>query len=645
MGHQSLEGSSHQGPRGPIGTWSKFCCNTKEAPLGVYITNIEKACQSLDVNSVEELRSGIYRVLRQTHHLKPNMKRKELEALRQLKEDKSHMVLTTNKDVALVVIDRTDYIRKAKDLLQDTSTYRTIKGDPKSRLKSRLINMLKKIKAESGMQDNTYKKMYPTGASPPKFYGLPKIHKKNIPLKPIVSSIGSVSYGVAKELSKIIKPLMGCSIHHVQNSTQFAEEMKRTRIEQGECITSYDVTALLTSTPVPSTLDNIRSKLEQDADLSNRTSMSADNIIELLSFCLNNTYFVLQEEFYEQTRGAAMGSPISPIVANIFMEAFENKAIETALHPPRIWKRYVDDTFVLQDQAHKEEFLQHINTVDPSIKFIVEEAKEDGSIPFLDTIIRPEADGTFTIGVYRKPTHTDLYLPWDSNHNIAAKYSVINTLSHRALTICSTPELAEQELHHLENVLGQCKYPIWAIRKIFKKCQQKKKKQTPKNKYPAKCHIVVPYSQGIGESVKNICKKHGVDVHFKGGQTLKNILVSPKDKDNITSKSSVIYSYTCGEIDCDEEYIGESGRTFGERFKEHLKAPSPIFLHQNNSGHETTLNNFRIIGREGNSLARTIKESMYIRVNNPTLNRNIGKYNLPDIWDKILFSIPEFKKK
>ena len=86
---------------------------------------------------------------------------------------------------------------------------------------------------------------------------------------------------------------------------------------------------------------------------------------------------------------------------------------------------------LLQDHAHKEEFLQHLNSVDPSIKFTVEEAKEDGSIPFLDTIIRPEEDGTFTIGVFRKPTHTDLYLPWDSNHNIAAKYSVINTLAHR----------------------------------------------------------------------------------------------------------------------------------------------------------------------------------------------------------------------
>ena len=67
------------------------------------------------------------------------------------------------------------------------------------------------------------------------------------------------------------------------------------------------------------------------------------------------------------------------------------------------------------------------------------------------------------------------------------------------------------------------------------------------------------------------------------------------------------YSYSCGSIDCGEEYIGESGRSFGERFKEHLKAPSPIFQHQCSSGHTTSINNFKIIGKEENSLARTIK--------------------------------------
>ena len=203
-------------------------------------------------------------------------------------------------------------------------------------------------------------------------------------------------------------------------------------------------------------------------------------------------------------------------------------------------------------------------------------------------------------------------------------------------------------MNHLEEVLGQCKYPKWAIRKIFKEQHRKEKKYTPRrttNKPINRSHIVIPYVPGICESIKNIGKKHGVAVYSKGGRTLKNILVSPKDKDEMVNKNSVIYSYCCGEIDCDEEYIGENGRTFGERFKEHLKNPSPICAHQNTSGHITSINNFKIIGREENNLARTIREAMFIRVNNPTLNRNTGKYNLPHIWDRILFTIPEQKMK
>ena len=222
---------------------------------------------------------------------------------------------------------------------------------------------------------------------------------------------------------------------------------------------------------------------------------------------------------------------------------------------------------------------------------------------------------------------------------MSAKYSVIKTLTHRAHTICSTPKLLEKELNHLEEVLGHCKYPKWAIRKVFKKQHRKERKQTPRRTTKQSTnisHIVIPYVPGICESIKNIGKKHGVAVYFKGGQTLKTILVSPKDKDEMVKKDSIIYSCCCGEIDCDEEYIRESGRTFGERFKEHLKNSSPIFAHQKTSGHTTSLNNFKIIGREENNVTRTIQEAMFIRVNNPTLNRNIGKYNLSHIWDRIL---------
>ena len=140
--------------------------------------------------------------------------------------------------------------------------------------------------------------------------------------------------------------------------------------------------------------------------------MDVEDIILLLEFCLKNTYFSFQGQFYEQVEGAAMGSPVSPIVANLYMEYLEQKALSTAPHPPSSGAGYVDDTFVIHKEANKQGFLQHINSVDPAIRFTVEDNKEDGSIPFLDTIVKPEADGCLSITVYRKPTHTDQYLQW-----------------------------------------------------------------------------------------------------------------------------------------------------------------------------------------------------------------------------------------
>ena len=152
--------------------------------------------------------------------------------------------------------------------------------------------------------------------------------------------------------------------------------------------------------------------------------------------------------------------------------------------------------------------------------------------------------------------------------------------------------------------------------------------------------MVIPYTKGIAESFKNICGKYGIQAYFKGNTTIKQALMKPKDQDHKDKKSWVIYSYQCRDIACDEEYIGETSRTLGERYKEHLKQPSPIHAHIQQTGHTSTTSNFNIIGREDQGLARTIKEAIYIKVNNPTLNRNIGKYNLNHIWDRDLFNTP-----
>ena len=169
-----------------------------------------------------------------------------------------------------------------------------------------------------------------------------------------------------------------------------------------------------------------------------------------------------------------------------------------------------------------------------------------------------------------------------------AKYSVISTLTNRATTVCTKPEHLNKERHHLGKALTKCIYPKWELDKIERKflnsCQENSNtqgepceednnlsgntigKDTNKDKY-SKGHIGIPYTQGLGESINKICSKYGIQTCFKGKRTSKEMVVKPKDKDPIDRKSGTIYWYQCGELMCDEEYIGEISRTFGERYK------------------------------------------------------------------------------
>ena len=196
---------------------------------------------------------------------------------------------------------------------------------------------------------------------------------------------------------------------------------------------SFDVKALFTSIPIQPAINVIQKLLEEDQGLKQRTSMSVKHITSLLEFCLGSTYFTFNGSFYEQQEGTAMGSPISPIVANLYLEDLEVKAIQSAQNPPTFWRRFVDDTLTIIKSSQIDNFLQHLNSIDQAnIKFTKEDSRPDGSMPFLDILITPEQDGSLKTTVYRKPTHTDLYLQWDSNHTITSKYGVVGTLHHRA---------------------------------------------------------------------------------------------------------------------------------------------------------------------------------------------------------------------
>ena len=196
--------------------------------------------------------------------------------------------------------------------------------------KPSLVTMLKRWKGGNSISQELYNRFYPTAECTPKMYGLPKIHKKEAPLRPIVSSIGSVMYHSAKYLARVIGPLVGHSEHHIINSVDFVKKVQNLELSPTDKLVYYDVCSLFTSIPIDKAIKVIEQKLIMDPTIKDRSELSIQQISELLQMCLNTTYFQYNNTFYKQRIGAAMGSPVSPIVANLYMESFEEEALSTA---------------------------------------------------------------------------------------------------------------------------------------------------------------------------------------------------------------------------------------------------------------------------------------------------------------------------
>ena len=159
---------------------------------------------------------------------------------------------------------------------------------------------------------------------------------------------------MVKVIAKVCEPLVGKFPHHIQSTSDFISKVKEVTLLPGECLSSYNVIALFTSVPIDPALNIIKDQLEQDGTLCNRTVLSIQNSIDILGFCLHNTYFSFQNRFIEQVEGVAMGSLVIPIVANLYMEHFERKKpLGLPLITPGFGSGFVDDTWIIQQQAHK----------------------------------------------------------------------------------------------------------------------------------------------------------------------------------------------------------------------------------------------------------------------------------------------------
>ena len=381
------------------------------------------------------------------------------------------MVLGADKGRATVVLDKSEY-DKMQALLSDTKTYVKLDKDPTPKLKKELVSIPQGLEKEGKIRKEDKQFLYPTTENVPRICGSPKIHKDGTPLRPIVDFTGSVGYNGAKSLADILSPLVGQSEHHVLNSKNLADDLRDLTIEEDEILNSHDVVALFTNTPIDLTLQILRERLEQDDDLKNRTRLSIDDILKLTEFSLSSVaYFSYSGEIYRQRFGMAMGSPLSPLRCNLFMEWLEQKAISTSpiTCRPRLWKRYVNDVLEVIRKGEVDRLTEHLNQTDPSnsIKFTYEQEK-DGSIPFLDTLIIRKSDGSVKLCIYRKKTHTDQYLQFSSHHPLHQKLGVIRTLLDRNDSIVTEEEDRKLEEDHIRKALSVCGYREWTINKVKK---------------------------------------------------------------------------------------------------------------------------------------------------------------------------------
>ena len=267
---------------------------------------------------------------------------------------------------------------------------------------------------------------------------------------------------------------------------------------------SFDVVGLFTNVPLDHTIKIILKRIYDDNEI--KTDIPRTEMKLLLEMCTKNVHFTFNDQLYTQIDGVAMGSPLGPVIAGIFMVELETEQVPK-MEEIKIWKRYVDDTFCITKKGKSESILKTLNK-NKHIKFTCEK-QSNNMLAFLDVLL-VNRFGTLDTTVYRKPTHTDIYINWNSYAPETWKRGTLKMAVKRAFTICNQKYFLYAELEYLETVFSEINgYPIQLIKRTINECR---KEQTPQpepteNEKPEVSTIVLPYAGVQGELISKDINK------------------------------------------------------------------------------------------------------------------------------------------
>ena len=356
------------------------------------------------------------RLYNKKDHRFENLNQTEYEAFLGLVGNDTIIIQKADKGNTVVIVDRSSYIQKMEELLSDTSKFTKVSFNPKHKVNKELrhiIDMEETIKhvlddllQNEYLSEEDYQKMKPTGSRPGIMYGLCKVHKGITvgslvpPFRPILSAIRTCSYSLAKFFVPILKEYT-INEYTIKDSFTFAEEIAT--LNPDHYMVSFDVESLFTNIPLDETINICVERLYKRK--KKVKGLLKRHFKELLTLATKSSCFLFNGVYYSQIDGVAMGSPLGPTLANLFLCYHEEKWLNDCpiQFRPKYYKRYVDDVFLMfESSSQVKKFLRYMNSRHANIKFTVEEEEND-SISFLDIAIT-RIDGKLSTSIHRKKT-------------------------------------------------------------------------------------------------------------------------------------------------------------------------------------------------------------------------------------------------
>lgn len=530
---------------------------------------------------------------------------------------KRHNLIFTKADKGncLIIMSKQDYINKTEHFL-NTNNFEILNRNPMSKFLAHVKETLKQQEQFFSELNINLKKFIHTNSSFPRLYGLPKIHKPDSPMRPVVSFFNTPLAELSKFLNNFLKKSLNYSPKYtVKNSIELVCALNNSQLPlHNFLMVSFDVSNLFTNVPRDETIPIIRNLLIS----KNLNSSTINQIIPLLQLCLSQDFFSFNSKYYRQPSGLAMGNPLSPLLADLFLDHLENNFIfksptSQIFNKIKVWYRYVDDVlaFIEGSPMDTQQILLEINQIHPSISFTLE-LENNNCINFLDLTLQ-KTSTKLEFSIFRKSTQTDHLLPPSSNHPFQQKMAALYCYTHRLLNIPMSDTNFNNELNILKQIAVNNEFNPNIVNKLINKINFRFRRNFAYNQNSINSGNItyrsLPYLGPVSNHIASILKKkiENLRISFKVQKTIGSTFTRTKDSIDFLERSG-IYKLTCK--DCEASYVGRTTRTVGTRIKEHLSR-----IEKSNFGFHLKFHNHNFSPTENCKILHNIPRNNFLKMN------------------------------